>query len=724
MLELGRRADGLPLVLPESHLRTHAAIFGMTGSGKTGLGIILLEEALINNIPVIAFDVKGDITNLALKRRLEGRAARLADKEVLIITPGSTAGIPLSISGLLSMPARLTWEKHEEILLEKINTIAEAILSLVYKGKRDLEREKAFIAAIIEHAWREGEPLDLERLVSYILEPPFHRIGVLSLENFYPLRERRKLAVALNKLLSLPSFKLWRRGAAPDIDSLLWDSSGRPRAVVVYMAHLDERQRMFTVTLMLQQIYGWMFERGSSQALRALVFFDEIYGYLPPYPKNPPSKHLLMLLFKQARAFGVSMVISTQNPVDVDYKVLSNAGLWFVGKLKTANDRRRLLEGLSQENAFYDRARLETEIAGLQSREFLLINSIDREVIRFKTRDAYSELRGPLTLEEIKSLVRTEEPLQLPLEESHTPPMIPDELPTYFLPARAECRGGVYRPLIYVKLYAKAYNKKLKLERTISTARFLIPKPLIKIDRLRDSAYCMKAGELDVTALSTKWARGLSFARLPEEYMRRGIYRKLERKVKLLLSSGTKGFVELYLHRGTGLTSEVGESLEDFKARVRMELKRKAELEKTRIAGEYDAKIAALAEQIRNVEGEIVEAQRRLLELDSFKARLSAIFGGNREKAKAELRLLLLNLRERLSGLRGELEALRAEKRERLAEIDLAVEEEAHRVEEIPLTLKRNSINIELFLVWVPVLEKEGITYNCFTGGSCGGEEE
>ncbi len=721
MFELGYRADGLPLNIPVKHLRTHAAIFGMTGSGKTGLGIVMLEEALVNGIPVLAFDVKGDIANLALKGSMEGRARALRDREVLILTPGSNAGLPISISGLLSMPATLSWERHEEILLEKISTIAEALLGLVYKGKKkDVEREKALIAAIIEYAWRNSEPLDIERLVTYLLDPPFRKIGVLQLENFYPLRERRKLAVEFNKLLSLPSFKLWRRGVAPDMDSLLWDEKGSPRAVVVYMAHLNERQRMFTVTLLLQQIYGWMFEKGSSNTLRALVFFDEIYGYLPPYPKNPPSKHLLMLLFKQARAFGIGMVISTQNPIDVDYKVLSNAGLWFIGKLKTANDRRRVLEGLSEEASFYDRARLEAEIASLKSREFLLVNSVDREIIKFRTRDAYSELRGPLTLEDIRALTGGSSQSPLPLETSFTPPMMPEEIPVYFLPSRHGCEGGVYRPLIYVKIYAKAVNRKLKLEKTFSTARFIYPEPLVKIEGMTRHAYCMDAERLEVSQLSHKWSRGIAFAQLPPEYLRKGIYRRLERKIKLLLATKGDGLATLYLHRGTGLLSNFEEGYEEFRERVKRELAKRAEVEKRKIVAEYKARERALRDRIMALQNEILQLQSRLEEMESLKARISSLFRGTEyESEKAALRIALSGSKEELRSTAEEVEKIKEELVEKLNEIDSVVAREADNIEEVPLKVKRNSINIELFLVWVPLVEKDGVIYNCFTGGSC-----
>ena len=731
---------GQELSIHSKYFNTHAAIFGMTGSGKTGLGIIILEEALINDIPVLVFDVKGDVTNLALKTSYSDEDKRLLnfiEKEILIITPGSNAGFPLSISGLLSMPKNLNWDEHEEILLEKINTISEAILNLVHPGKRNSDKEKALLAALIEYSWKSGEELNLEKLVSMIIEPPFKKLGVLELENFFPSSERRKLAIEINKLLSLPSFKLWRKGVTPDIDSLLWDDSGKPRAVIFYLAHLNESQRMFTISLILQQIYGWMFEKGSSDKLRALIFFDEIYGYLPPYPRNPPTKHLLMLLFKQARAFGVALVISTQNPIDVDYKVLSNTGLWFIGKLKTANDRKRLVEGVSEENTFYDRQTLENEITSLNSREFILINSREKSILKFKTRDTYSDLKGPLTLEEIRFLCKSQKEMkkldEMRLDsrkvpetgQAFSPPLIPDEIPSYYLPAKYIVQGngrGIYKLLIYVRITAKLYNRKLKINKTVTIKRFLKPLPLIQLNEINRTLYCLDAELLDVNELSDKWSKGFVFESIPSEYLKRGIYRRLERKIKLLISTELEKEMKMYYHQKTGLISRINENYDEFKNRIKDELITLFQPKVRAIEEQYVYAKNNLEEELRKVGRVIHEIDVMLESLGSFVTKIKYLIlgkSGELEGKKAELIIRKNQLLAYMRRLNEKVRELDKWYREEVEKIEQEIQSEISKIVEVPLHIKKNSLTVEIFMIWVPVQVLGNTLYNCFTGEKC-----
>lgn len=739
--KLGYIADnGQELSIPSKYLNTHAAIFGMTGSGKTGLGVVILEEALINDIPVLIFDVKGDVTNLALEAGdidKDRRSLSLREKEVLIITPGSTACLPLSISGLLSMPKNLNWEEHEEILLEKINTISEAILNLVYPSKRNSDKEKALLAALIEHSWRSGEELNLEKLVSMIIEPPFKKLGVLELENFFPSNERRKLAIEMNKLLSLPSFKLWRRGVTPDIDSLLWGDSGRPRAVIFYLAHLSESQRMFTISLVLQQIYGWMFERGASDKLRAIIFFDEIYGYLPPYPRNPPTKHLLMLLFKQARAFGVSLIISTQNPIDIDYKVLSNTGLWFIGKLKTANDRRRLVEGVSEENTFYDRQRLENEITSLDFREFILVNSREKSILKFRTRNTYSNLKGPLTLEEIRSLCRSHKETKTQSEtnpcigvfcgsrHAFSPPLIPDEIPSYYLPAKNAVQGngkGIYRPLIYVMITARLYNRKHKISKTVTIKRFLKPLPLIQLNEITRTLYCLDAEHLDVKELSDKWSEGFVFESIPSEYLKRGIYRRLERKIKLLTRTKLEKEMKIYYHQKTGLLSQINESYDDFKKRVRSELEKLFQPKIKALEEQYAQARKKLEVEKHRAWREIHETDITLESLGSLTTRIKYLLMGKLGELEERRAELIIRKKRLLAYLRNlDEKAIELDRwyGDEINKISHEVQSEISRIVEVPLYLKKNSLTVEIFILWVPVQVSGNMLYNRFTGEKC-----
>jgi len=376
-----------PYLYDPEDLTTHAVVVGMTGSGKTGLCIDLLEEAALNNIPALMIDPKGDITNALLhfpdllpsdfqpwvnpdearqkgktieqaaedaaslwknglaKWGIDGERIRSLNEAVhfAIYTPGSDAGIPVSILASLKAP-QIPWEHNRELLREKISSTVTALLGLV--GVDDVDpvrsREHILLSNIFENAWSKGKDLDLSELILQTQSPPFPKLGVFDVNTFFPEKDRFELAMLLNNIIAAPSFQTWIEGQPLDIDSLLYAPDGRPRHSVFYIAHLSDEERMFFVTLLYASIESWMRAQKGTTSLRAIVYFDEIYGYLPPV-KNPPSKTLMLRMLKQARAFGVGQVLVTQNPVDVDYKALSNAGTWFIGKLQTDQDKERLM---------------------------------------------------------------------------------------------------------------------------------------------------------------------------------------------------------------------------------------------------------------------------------------------------------------------------------------------------------------------------------------------
>jgi hypothetical protein len=432
-------------------LVTHGVVVGMTGSGKTGLCISLLEEAAIDGIPCIMIDPKGDLSNLLLQfpnlapedfRRwlnldeaeqkglspddyakqladlwrqglretgqTEERIRQLREKsEYRIYTPGSEAGLPLSILQNFKAPKG---NILREDLHQKIDATASALLGLTGLSADPVQsREHILIAQLLVNAWTKGRDLDLHQLIGQIQNPPFTQVGALDVETFYKEKDRMKLAVALNNILAAPSFSTWLQGDPLDLASLL-GVGGRTRQLIFSVAHLDDAQRMFFITLLLSEVLSWTRKQSGTTSLRAILYFDEVFGYLPPHPGNPPTKQPLMTLFKQARAFGVGVLLATQNPVDLDYKALSNAGTWFVGKLQTERDKARLLDGLqgaaAERGARADRATLEKTIASLGNRIFLLHN-IHRggEPKVFQTRWALSYLRGPMTRGEIKELM-------------------------------------------------------------------------------------------------------------------------------------------------------------------------------------------------------------------------------------------------------------------------------------------------------------------------------
>lgn len=438
-----------PLLYDPADLTTHAVVVGMTGSGKTGLCIDLLEEAALNNLPALMIDPKGDITNALLhfpglapadfqpwvnpdEARRQGKTVEeaAADTAALwrnglagwdigserlqalkdsahfaVYTPGSDAGLPISILASFDYPGIL-WAGNEEALREKISSTVTALLGLV--GLKDIDpvrsRERILLANIMEHAWKQEQNLSLSDLIRQTQSPPFAELGVFDVNTFYPEKERFDLAMTLNSIMAAPSFQTWITGEPLDIGRLLYDEDGRCRHSIFYIAHLSDEERSFFVTLLFAAVEGWMRRQSGTTSLRALIYFDEIFGYMPPIG-NPPSKEPMLRMLKQARAFGVGLVLCTQNPVDVDYKALSNAGTWFIGKLSTEQDKARLLDGLASavpgglDVREYDRL-----ISALGKRVFLMRNVHEKAAMLFETRWAMNYLAGPMTRTQLPAL--------------------------------------------------------------------------------------------------------------------------------------------------------------------------------------------------------------------------------------------------------------------------------------------------------------------------------
>ena len=438
-----------PVMYDSKDLVTHGVVLGMTGSGKTGLCLALLEEAAMDNIPAIIIDPKGDIANLLLafpeldgksfepwvnaddaakkgisveehatktaamwKKGLEdwgqdaGRIARFREKtDINIFTPGSTAGIPVSILSSLGVPPVEVMEDGE-LLGEAVGSTVESLLSLI--GVNSDGPEAALLSSIFLNEWKLGRGLDLEKLIGQIQRPGFGKIGVIDLESFYPEKSRQALAMKFNSLLASPSFSAWLEGAPLDIGKMLYRDDNKPRISIFSIAHLGDAERMFFVSLLLNQMVGWMRTQRGTTSLRALLYMDEIYGFLPP-SANPPSKRPMMTMLKQARAFGLGCLLATQNPVDLDYKALSNIGTWFLGRLQTERDKLRVLDGLEgaagSQNAKFNRKEMETLLSGLGNRVFLMNNVHEDEPVLFHVRWVMSYLTGPLTRGQIKGLM-------------------------------------------------------------------------------------------------------------------------------------------------------------------------------------------------------------------------------------------------------------------------------------------------------------------------------
>ena len=456
------------VVVGSSDLTTHGVVVGMTGSGKTGLAVVLIEEALLAGIPVLVLDPKGDMANLALvfpdlqpasfrpwvsdadanaagvtvdeyaakqatiwREGLESsglgpeRLQALRDAaDVTVYTPGSTAGVPLNVIGSLQAP-KLSWDTEAEALRDEIQGTVTSLLRLVGIEADPLaSREHVLLSNLVENAWRAGRDLDLGTLIAEIQSPPLRKLGVFELDQFFPPADRTKLAFTFNSLVASPTFAAWGEGEALDPQKLLFTEAGKPRCAVVYLAHLSEEERQFVVTLVFSKLVTWMRGQEGTPDLRALAYMDEVFGYVPP-SASPPAKKPILTIFKQGRAFGLGLVLSTQNPVDVDYKAMSNAGTWLVGRLQTENDKARVLEGLRSATGGTDVAALDRAIGALGKRQFLLVSAKASEPRLFTTRWAMSYLRGPLTKEQVAALTqkapRAPEPATAPAEAESAP---------------------------------------------------------------------------------------------------------------------------------------------------------------------------------------------------------------------------------------------------------------------------------------------------------------
>jgi hypothetical protein len=452
---LGRAYDPIKQVVTDKEitydpadLTTHAVVTGMTGSGKTGLCVVLLEESALKGIPAIIIDPKGDLTNLLLhfpdlapqdfQPWIDTDVARRAGKSIeqvatdasaswreglnewgipqerilalknaaqfAIFTPGSDAGIPVSVLSSLAAPD-ISWKDNREVLREKITSTVTALLGLV--GYTDIDplrsREHILLSNIFENEWSQGKNVELAELVLQTQTPPFDKLGAFPVETFFPAKDRMELAMVLNNILAAPAFESWREGQSLNIASMLYTEHGRPRHNIFYLAHLSDSERMFFVTLLLSAVETWMRTQSGSASLRALLYMDEIYGYMPPQ-RNPPSKQPLLRMLKQARAFGLGLLLATQNPVDVDYKALSNAGTWFIGKLQTEQDKNRLLDGLESAAGGIPRMVFDKLISSLGKRVFVLHNIHAKQPELLQTRTTMNFLAGPLTRNQIPAL--------------------------------------------------------------------------------------------------------------------------------------------------------------------------------------------------------------------------------------------------------------------------------------------------------------------------------
>jgi hypothetical protein len=667
---LGRRKDTGDLLLYDSKdLVTHAVCVGMTGSGKTGLCLGLLEEAAIDHIPAIIIDPKGDLGNLLLtfpnlapeefapwvnedEARRQGldvpafaaqqaeawrkglaawgqdaaRIQRLREAaDFSIYTPGSDAGLPVSILKSFAAPDEATMQDREAVR-DRITATATSLLGLCGIDADPIQsREHVLLSTLLDTAWREGKDVDLATLIGQIQTPPFAKVGVMDLDSFYPAKDRFGLAMALNNLIASPGFEAWLRGDALDIGQMLWTAQGKPRMTIFSIAHLSDPERMFFVSLLLNQVLSWVRAQRGTTSLRALLYMDEIFGYFPPVA-NPPSKKPLLTLLKQARAFGLGVVLATQNPVDLDYKGLANTGTWWIGRLQTERDKARVLEGLegaaAEAGARFDRAWMDQTLAGLGKRVFLMNNVHEREPVLFETRWCLSYLRGPMARGEIKRLMdpqRSAAPQvahAVPVaaaggvKPSGAPPVLPPEIPQYFVPARAAEPG--YRPV----LLGAAQVHFLDAKRGVDETRELVFTTPFTGDAAGANWDAAEESEFGLADLEKRPAAGATFDELPPCAAKPKNYPVWSRNFATWLFRTQK--IELLLSRATGELSRPGESERDFRIRLQQAAREERDAQVEALRKKYAPKLAVLEERLRRaqqaLEKEKQQAQSQTLE--------------------------------------------------------------------------------------------------------------
>ena len=661
VLYLGRSYD-LPakeakagwLLYDSKDLVTHAVCVGMTGSGKTGLCLSLLEEAAIDNIPAIIIDPKGDLGNLLLtfpalrgedflpwineddarKKGLtpalyaeeqaglwrKGLAAwgqdgariqRLRDSaEAVIYTPGSNAGLPVSILKSFAAPDEDV-RNDAELLHERINTTVTGLLGLIGVAADPLQsREHILLSTILGATWAQATNLDLAALIHAIQSPPVPKIGVMDVESFFPSKERFALATKLNNLLAAPGFQAWLEGTPLDIQQLLYTPAGKPRLAIFSIAHLSESERMFFVTLLLTQMVGWMRAQSGTTSLRALLYMDEIFGYFPPVA-NPPSKLPLMTLLKQARAFGLGVVLATQNPVDLDYKGLANTGTWFIGRLQTERDKARVLEGLegasSSAGKTLDRGRMEQTLAGLGNRIFLMNNVHEDEPVVFETRWCLSYLRGPLTRSQIKTLmgeVRGSAPsAPSPLASGHSTvavrPVLPPDVPQHFVPIRGGKPEGsdlVYAPMLLASSQVRYADEKSGID-TMQEVAILVPFTEGAVTADWDHAV---PAQLSVDDLERSPEQTVHYLPLPAAAGKAKSYEAYRKEFGGWLYRTQK--LQVLRSPSSGQLSRPGEPERDFRVRLQQSGREERDKVADALRRKYAPKMAALEERVRRAE--------------------------------------------------------------------------------------------------------------------------
>jgi hypothetical protein len=783
--DLDAKTIGDELVLYDSKdLVTHGVVLGMTGSGKTGLCLALLEEAAMDNIPAIVIDPKGDISNLLLtfpnldaksfrpwineddaakkgvspdefaektaatwKNGLADwgqsaeRVAQFRDKvDINIFTPGSKAGIPVSILSSLEVPPFEIMDDGE-LLGERIESTVSSLLSLVGVDADPIQSPEAvLLSTIFQKAWAAEQNITLETLVRHIQKPSFDKVGIIDLNSFLPEKNRQTLALKFNNLLASPGFATWLEGPPLDIAKMLHTPEGKPRISIFSIAHLGDSERMFFVSLLLNQMLGWMRAQNGTTSLRALLYMDEIYGYLPP-SANPPSKKPMMTILKQGRAFGLGTLLATQNPVDLDYKALSNIGTWFLGRLQTERDKLRVLDGLEgaagSQNARFDRASMEKLISGLGNRVFLMNNVHDDSPTLFHVRWVMSYLTGPLTRSQIKLMM---DPKRKDFETSATKTAAPESDTPMAMPGMNQpaASAGSARPAVGAGV-KEIFVSPAGAAGDITYQPHLLRAATVHFSSSKAGVEGSRGVRLvnPITAKGVDWEKnvpppiklvededpvpGAGFGELPGFAMNAANYKQVEKDFAEWIYRNERA--DIFTCPALKAWSNLGESEGDFRARLTHQAReaRDAAIEKLRSAAQK--KITTLEGRLQTAENQLSKekAEASSATMQAGASVLGGILGGlfgkklgmgtisrgssaiGKATGAYKQRQDVANADAKVSGIVTEINDLRTDLENEVAKITAAYETSSLALETESLKPTKTDIKVDhVALLWLP----------------------
>jgi uncharacterized protein DUF87 len=796
---LGRKYDSAQQAVTDEQvtydpgdLTTHAVVTGMTGSGKTGLCVVLLEEAALKGIPAIIIDPKGDLTNLLLHfpdldpqdfqpwidPEMARRAGKTLDQlamdassawreglqewdipqervlalknavQFAIYTPGSDAGIPISVLSSLAAP-EIPWNENRDVLREKITSTVTALLGLIGYDNLDplRSREHILLANIFESEWRAGKDVELNELILKTQTPPFEKLGAFPVETFFPAKDRMELAMVLNNILAAPAFETWREGQSLNIASLLYTEEGRPRHSIFYLAHLSDTERMFFVTLLLSAVETWMRTQRGAISLRALLYIDEIFGYMPPQG-NPPSKQPLLRMFKQARGYGLGLLLATQNPVDIDYKALSNAGTWFIGKLQTEQDKNKLLDGLEGAGGSVQRNEFDKLISSLGKRVFILHNVHAEQPQLFQTRWAMNFLAGPLTRTQIKDLNQHVDahvkpapvvplasgivPRAAPkVDSSVTKPPIPAWIQEYFLPQNyalpeafsaagrsmpAEMKveeGVIYRPTLLASAQVHMIDRKHGVDSEI--ARTVLVKSPEKRGTVRWQDHPLGGDVLNQLETSPMPSARFSTIDAPLNDVK-------------LMTALQKDFTD-WVFRNSSVKARANQALKVFAGpdisqaefmKACAEAARDArDAEIAKKTAQVDRQLKTLEDKLAREERELREEEdelshRKMEEAGTHLENITGLFGGRRKASRLSSSLTKRRMTQQsksdveeshdaIAQFKQQIDDLKKRREETIAEINDRWGSAVNEITEVTITPKKTDVFVNSFgVAWMP----------------------